>query len=114
MHSDGRDVVLTFLANSFAFPRFSYGQRLGIRFRRARRYRFGATNDEGSYLGQCRFSGEAPAWGEFYEIAGDPKLDGIPDDWHVIREERIPGRHFLFYLRDETFECEAEDWVLEE
>lgn len=24
------------------------------------------------------------------------------------------SRHFLFYLRDETFECEADDWILEQ
>jgi hypothetical protein len=28
----------------------------------------GRTNDEGWYLGQCRFSKVAPTWGEFYHV----------------------------------------------
>jgi hypothetical protein len=111
---DGRDVVLTFLANPFRFPRFSQDQRLRLRFTNARRYRLGATNDEGWYLGQCRFSGEAPVWGEFYEVSGDLKLGLSPNDWHIVGDAPPPARHFLFYLRDGTFECEADDWTLEE
>jgi hypothetical protein len=111
---DGDEVVLIVLANPFQFPRFAVRQRLRLRFKNARKYRLGSTNDEGWYRGQCRFSGEAPAWGEFYEVSGDLKLDRCPSDWHVLKIARLPGRHFLFYLRDETFECEADDWTLEE
>jgi hypothetical protein len=111
---DGSDVVLTFLANPYQFQRFAVGQRLALRFTDARRYRLGATNDEGWYRGQCRFSREAPAWGEFYEISGDLKLERSPDDWCILGDPRPGGRHFLFYLRDETFECDAGDWILEE
>ena len=111
---DGRDVVLTFSANPYVFPRFAEGQRLGLRFTGARKYRLGGTNDEGWYLGQCRFSGVAPKWGEFYEVSGDLKLPQAPDDWQIVGDTRTAGRHFLFYLKDVTFECEADDWVLEE
>ena len=111
---DGSDVILTFLANPFQFPRFREDQRLILRFTNARRYRIGSTNDEGWYRGQCRFSSLAPAWGEFYEVSGDLKMEHSPDDWQVVADIRPPGRHFLFYLRDETFECEAEGWTLEE
>jgi hypothetical protein len=111
---DGRDLVLTFLANPFQFARFAEGQWLRLRFRGATKYRLGATNDEGWYRGQCRFSGDAPAWGEFYEVSGDLKLERSPNDWQVVGAERSAGHHFLFYLRDDTFECEADDWVLEE
>ncbi len=65
-------------------------------------------------MGQCRFSREAPAWGEFYEVLGDRKLEQCPSDWQRVGESREPGRHFLFYLRDGTFECEADDWTLHE
>ncbi|BFM38225.1 hypothetical protein [Synechocystis sp. LKSZ1] len=111
---DGRDVLLTFLANPFQFPRFTEQQRLRLRFKGARKYRLGPTNDEGWYRGQCRFSGKAPAWGEFYEISGDLELDRCPNDWHMLEDTRPLGRNFLFYLRDNTFECEADDWILEE
>jgi hypothetical protein len=89
-------------------------QRLRLRFKNARKYRHGSTNDEGWYLGQCRFSKEAPVWGQFYEVIGDLKLDRCPRDWHLTGVVRTPARHFLFYLRDGTFECEADNWALEE
>jgi hypothetical protein len=114
VQADGDEVVLAVLANPYQFPRFADHQRLRLRFKNARKYRLGPTNGEGWYRGQCRFSGDAPAWGEFYEVSGDLKLDRCPNDWHVLEITRPPGRHFLFYLRDETFECEADDWTLEE
>jgi len=113
-HVDGGTVVLTFLANPFQFPRFADGQVLCLRFKNARRYRLGPTDDEGWLRGRCRFSGEAPAWGEFYEVSGDLKLEQCPNDWRMVDAAQSPDRHFLFYFRDETFECEADDWSLEE
>ena len=61
-------------------------------------------------MGQCRYAGKAPAWGEFYEILGDDPARDSPDDWRVVGPDRPTLRHFLFYLRDETFECMANDW----
>ncbi len=67
---------------------------------------------EGWYRGQCRFSGIAPEWGEFYEVEGDLLLAQEPNDWKagLAKEPRQGSRHFLFYMRDETFECDAIDW----
>jgi hypothetical protein len=111
---DGVDVLLEFLANPYQFPRFAEGQRLRVRFGGAVRYRLGETNDEGWYRGQCRFSGIAPAWGEFYELAGDLKLEQVTGGWiELSPRAEGPARHFLFYLRDETFECTASAWSLE-
>jgi hypothetical protein len=108
----GKVVVLEFTPNPRQFPRFSEDQRVRLIFRNARRYRLGSTNDEGWYHGQCRFSGIAPEWGEFYELTGELKLDDV-DDWCVVDAKQPSGRHFLFYRRDETFECEADDWRFE-
>jgi hypothetical protein len=52
----GDDVVLEFDLNPFRFKQFSEGERGRLIFRRCWRYRLGGTNDEGRYLGQCRFS----------------------------------------------------------
>ncbi len=74
----------------------------------------GPTNDEGWYLGKCRFSGKAPKWGEFYAVLGEAQSVRGPDDWVFI--ERHPGSertHFLFYFRDGTFECLAERCSIE-
>jgi hypothetical protein len=77
------------------------------------RYRLGGTNDEGWYRGQCRFSRLAPAWGEFYEVSGD-LLEHLVDDWvEVVPSPSLPTRHYLFYLRDRTFECDAASYRLE-
>ncbi len=109
VHVVGNDVILEFFANALRFARFSVDQRLQLRFSNVRRYRLGLTNDEGWYMGQCRFSGMAPAWGAFYEVTGDLRLGLAPQDWREVAGEVATGRHFLFYLRDETFECEADD-----
>lgn len=111
---EGASVVLDLVANSFHFSEFTEGHRISVRFFNAWRYRLGRTNDEGWYMGQCRFSKDAPAWGEFYEVSGDLKLTDCPEDWVVVGVPPGTLRHFLFYLRDETFECEADDWALDE
>ena len=74
------------------------------------RYRVGTVNDEGWYRGQCRFSGLAPAWGEFYEVRGNLKLEEI-DDWIELSSPAENSRHYLFYFRDEEFECDAGSWT---
>ena len=105
----GNDVVLEFRLNPFQFKQFSEGDRGRLVFRNCWRYRLGGTNDEGWHLGHCRFSKIAPAWGEFYEVQGDLKLESSQNDWVVVGPEpHVPGMHFLFYLRDHTFECDAE------
>lgn len=109
----GRDVVLRFLLNPFQFTSFAEDDEGMLRFVNCARYRLGATNDEGWYRGQCRYSRLAPEWGEFYEIAGpDPHLMD-PIDWKIVSGVSNPSRHFLFYFRDETFECIAADWTLQ-
>ena len=108
----GEDLLLSFAVNAFQFPRFAEGDRAAIRFRRCWRHRVGPTNDEGWYLGQCRFSRLAPAWGEFYEVGCELKLDQAPAGWAVAGDAVAGSRHFLFYLKDETFECDAASFVL--
>ena len=61
-------------------------------------------------MGQCRYSRLAPAWGEFYELSGQDELRLAPNDWQVPAEPGVGDCHFLFYFRDETFECLAADW----
>jgi len=101
------------LLNPFQFADFAEDDEGLLRFMNRSRYRLGSTNDEGWYRGQCRYSRLAPEWGEFYEIAGpDPYLMD-PTDWTIASGVSNPLRHFLFYLRDGTFECIAADWTFE-
>jgi len=110
----GSTVDLRFLMNPFQFPEYSEEDVGVISFVGCWRWRYGATNDEGWYRGQCRFSGVAPAWGEFYQVEGDLLLDSprAPRDWKVLGPQREDTQHFLFYLRDGTFECDAAAWSL--
>lgn len=109
----GDDVLLRFLLNPHIFESFAEEDEGILRFENCVRYRLGATNDEGWFRGQCRYSNLAPRWGEFYEISGpDPNLME-PIDWKITGGASTSSRHFLFYLRDETFECLADDWSFE-
>lgn len=109
----GNDVLLRFLLNPFRFTSFAEEDEGVLRFGDCARYRLGATNDEGWYRGECRYSKLAPAWGEFYEIAGPDPHRMEPIDWRVVSGVSPSSRHFLFYFRDETFECIAADWAFE-
>ncbi|WP_082520634.1 hypothetical protein [Rhizobium sp. Root482] len=86
------------------------GQKGTITFVNCSRWRLGLTNDEGWYRGQCRYSRVAPEWGHFYELIGDDDCCDDPQDWISHHSPNAGQRHFLFYFRDETFECFCADW----
>jgi len=46
-------------------------------------------------------------------VEGDLRLAECPADWVEVRQPPYESRHFLFYLKDETFECDASDWKFE-
>jgi hypothetical protein len=103
----GPDLALTFAMNAFQFPQYEEGSRGQILFRDCWRYRLGATNDEGWYMGQCRFSQLVPGWGEFYQVVGDLLLESAKLSWLELAIADPASKHYLFYFRDETFECDA-------
>jgi len=106
----GHHVLLRFLLNPFRFTSFAEEDERVLRFKDCARYRLGPTNDEGWSRGQCRYNKWAPSWGELYEISGpDPNLMQ-PTDWKIAGGASTTSRHFLFYFRDETFECLADNW----
>jgi len=123
---NGSTLILEFGLNPFQFPKYETAEKGVLRFPDCWRYRLGGTNDEGWYRGQCRFSRRAPQWGEFYEVHGDLLLEDGPNptaflirgiqlkpfslDWTTLGKPVPNSRHFLFYLRDETFECDASGW----
>lgn len=111
--SVGDLLTFRFELNPFMFEDVEEGDEAILIFSKCSRWRLGKTNDEGWFRGQCRYSGVAPSWGEFYEIIGDDAVRDVPDDWRVIGADVSSGRHFLFYLKDETFECMADDWRFE-
>jgi hypothetical protein len=106
------DIILSFFLNAFIYPQFTEGDIGHLRFRNCSLYRMGTVNDEGWYRGQCRFSKLAPSWGEFYQVTGDLLLDRCPNDWKYLINKNEDQKHFLFYFRDEEFECDADSWSL--
>ncbi|MET3473003.1 hypothetical protein ABIC78_003550 [Novosphingobium sp. 1529] len=110
VREDGSKVTLRFRLNPWAYEAATGEQGL-LSFGGCSEWRLGPTNDEGWYRGQCRYSAIAPAWGEFYEIVGLDALAHAPNDWKTTNHGNAGKRHFLFYLRDETFECFADVWA---
>jgi hypothetical protein len=110
VRTDEFGLTLTFFLNPWLNPKFRLYDRGEIFFGNCWRYRLGYPNDEGWHRGHCRFRCWAPEWGDFYEVTGD-LLDNRPKDWVLLKPTRPePSRHFLFYFKDETFECDAESW----
>ena len=107
-------LTLRFYLNHFVFEQFAEDETGRIEFVGVTRWRLGPTNDEGWYRGQCRYTSQAPGWGEFYELTGPDPLINLPDDWLRVGPDRPDGRQFLFYLRDETFECVADNWEFDQ
>ncbi len=108
----GDDLRVTFLMNPFQFPEYTEDDIGEIIFTDCSRYRMGTLNDEGWYRGQGRFTGIRHQWGEFYEVRGDLRLDSLPDDWNTRTSDIDNRKHYLFYFRDEDFECDAQGWKL--
>jgi len=109
----GSAAPLSFFVNAFKFLEFEKAEIGILRFMNCERYRLGSINDEGWYRGQCRFSKLAPAWGQFYQVSGDPELLDAPQDWQIVGDTGDIKKHYLFYFRDNTFECVAEQCVIE-
>jgi hypothetical protein len=107
------DVILRFHLNHWRFNQFSPTDVGALTFSKCSRWRLGIENMDAFALRQpsSRYWQLAPAWGEFYEIVGDDPLRDGPDDWSRVGADTARSRHFLFYLRDNTFECMAEDWA---
>lgn len=103
------ELALSFKLNRFQFAALK-GERATLRFSGVSHYRLGEENDHAWYEGHGRYP-DVPRWGEFYEVReGIAEIDA--DGWIAVR--RMPAsRHFLFYLRDSTFECLADDWTLD-
>ena len=109
----GTDLQVTFRPGWYE-PDSSVGCPVSkIVFEDCARFRIGSVNDEGWYRGQCRFSRVAPSWGEFYEVSGDLRLSEVPGDWQQGESPLEGTKHFLFYFRDEEFECDARSWRIE-
>ena len=111
VEQDNKSLVARFRPNPFLYPEFELVSHIVLRFEDCERYRTTCLNDHGWYGGQCRFSGLAPAWGQFYEVSGDTRDDLDTTPW--ITMNGAGSRHFHFYFRDEALEVKALDWSMQ-
>jgi hypothetical protein len=104
---------LRFYLNPFMYNEVEEDTKAELLFSDCYMFRLGPTNDEGFYRGQCRFSNSGIKWGEFYQLEETDWKEKFPKDeviikGHLMNEDDL--KHFLFYFRDNTFECVAKQY----
>lgn len=82
-----------------------------LKFSNCHKYSFNSMNDEGYYLGQYRYKYTELPWGEFYKIETNWESD-FPESSIELKEllNKDSLSHFIFFFRDNTFECVAENY----
>lgn len=107
-----KDLVLEILLNYYAFDHFSEGDKIQITFSSCSKYSLNTCNDEGYYAGQYRINPSELPWGEFYEIKNGIDRN-LPEPVVEITNNITDKRHFIFFFKDETFECLSNDYKIE-
>lgn len=103
---------LSFLLNPFVYEHIDEGEIGSLVFHNVYAYRLDAINEEGYFSGQFRFKNDHLPWGAFYELLNS-KWDSNFHDNKIILNKSIDKkniRHFIFFLRDNAFECLATDY----
>ena len=106
-------LTLNFYLNYFLNNKFKEGDKGQLTFNNCYKYYFGAPNDEGYYRGQHRYKLTDLPFGEFYLLKTDWRND-FPANAKVLNPDFNPNgmKHFIFFLKENTFECVAEDYTM--
>ena len=83
-----------------------------MKFKRTLRTYQGLNYDEGYFYGQYRTNHNELPWGEFYEIKSGLDKE-LPNPIEKIQTSNSDRKHFIFFFKDETFECLASDYYLD-
>lgn len=109
---DSTDLIMCIRLNHYVFENFKKGDKAKIRFKNCSLYSLNTCNDEGYFYGQYRTNPNELPWGEFYEIKSG--LDrNMPNPIVKITNDNSDKKHFIFFFKDETFECLASKYELE-
>ena len=107
------DVTIEFYLNAFAYKGFSEGDKAKIIFYNCFQYRNGSPNDKGFYCyEQSKYKKYGVKWGEFYLVHNSDWKENFPNSIK-IGTANDDLQHYLFYFRDETFECIASSYSIE-
>tara|TARA_R110002012_G_scaffold6480_7_gene30056 strand:- start:140951 stop:141769 length:819 start_codon:yes stop_codon:yes gene_type:complete len=109
---DKNNLTMEIFVNHLVFDDFEKADKAKITFKNCSIYSLNGCNDEGYYYGQYRINSNELPWGEFYEIKSgiDRKF---PEPITRINDELEGKRHYIFFFKDETFECLADHFKLE-
>jgi hypothetical protein len=106
-------IILSFGVNYFIHDNVTEDDVGILEFFDCYKYRLGSTNDHGFYLGQCRFSNTGIVWGDFYNMKESNWEQDFPKDEIIVDvnlKKSLNNKHYLFYFRDQTFECIASSY----
>jgi hypothetical protein len=71
-------------------------------------------NDEGYILGQYRYKDIDLPWGEFYQLFSSWETDfPLRCSTLVKTTDKTSLNHYIFFFKDNTFECVAKNFILE-
>jgi len=106
------EVILSFRMNVFQYENFDESDIGTLVFHNCLQYRLGSPNDEGFFIyGQDRYKQYGIKWGEFYRIKNSNWQVNFPEPQRLNEVQNADNvNHYLFYFRDETFECIAENY----
>ena len=107
------NIILKFYLNYFLYEQFDENDLGKLTFFGCEKYSFNGMNDEGYYCGQYRYSYKQLPWGEFYKLKTN--YNDFPNDYVKINdiENASELNHYIFFFRDNTFECIAENYKFE-
>jgi len=107
---DGSNLIMEMYLNHYVFEEFEEGDKVKIVFSNCSEYSLNKCNDEGYYYGQYRTNPNELPWGEFYEIKNGFDTN-FPEPVIKITTDNKGKRHFIFFFKDETFECLAANYT---
>jgi hypothetical protein len=106
-----RSIILEFYLNHFIFEQFKEDDKGRLTFNNCHKYSFNTMNDEGYYKGQYRYKYTELPWGEFYQLETNWQNDFPQDSIMLISHiDKQNLKHFIFFMRDNTLECIAENY----
>jgi len=111
---NGFSLTLSFFVNYFVFKNFTKEDKAKLVFNNCHKYSFNSMNDEGYFMKQYRYNNDILPYGEFYKIDTNWQND-FPLDNKILKpiNDKSKLNHYLFFFRDNTFECIAENYTLE-
>ena len=104
----GQNLLLSFKMNHFLYNEYTQDDIGILEFQNCVQFRMGATNHDEFFRYGDRYKEHGVAWGHFYRVLGSGWREHFDDSVH-IRNEPYPEelQHYLFYFRDQDFECIA-------